>query len=511
MGLMIVSLALSFVIWIYFNNNPLKHTRWFMWRRFFNWFPLGMTYAFLYMGRYNLAVSKNALGSLMTKEDFGIIFAAGTTTYALSFLANGPFVDKFGGKKGILIGAIGSALANILMGVATYLILNNHLSLNLVLTFSILYSLNMYFQSYGAVSIIKVKSYWFHVRERGTFGAIFGTLISFGVYFAFDWGQAIIEATKATTTATLGATQTLLRGLLVPPDATTDATWLVFFIPAAIMLVWAVIDSLALKDSPDKAGFDEFDPHDASSGDNEEVSYTTLQMLKKIFSNRLLITIALVEFTSGVIRNGILQWYLVFGREMKQPGSAFFMDNWGLLLCVSGIIGGFLAGTISDSLFHSRRGPPAAILNAVMLVLLIIMSIFLFSSPTIVGVTVVLISTAVIGVHSLLSGTASADFGGRKATATASGIIDGFVYLGSGVQSLVIGYISGWNWHYWPVFLIPFTIMGLVLSLRFWKNLPEATRKYLINVEKRDLAFLTETKKVTVTKKKTLVISQEPV
>ncbi|MDZ4661167.1 MAG: MFS transporter [Pseudomonadota bacterium] len=510
MGLLIVSLALSFVIWIYFNNNPLKHTRWFMWRRFFNWFPLGMTYAFLYMGRYNLAVSKNALGTLMSKEDFGIIFAAGTTTYALSFLVNGPFVDKNGGKKGIIIGALGSALANILMGVATYLFLHDQLPINLVLTFSLLYSLNMYFQSYGAVSIIKVKSYWFHVRERGTFGAIFGTLISFGVYFAFDWGQAIIEATKATTTAVLGPTQILLRSLLVPADATMDATWLVFFIPAVLMVIWAIIDKFALKDSPDQAGFDEFDPHDASSGEVER-SYTTLEMLKKIFSNRLLITIALVEFTSGVIRNGILQWYLVFGKEMKQPGSAFFIDNWGLLLCVSGIVGGFLAGTISDSLFHSRRGPPAAILNAVMLVLLIIMSVFLFKSPTLIGFTVVLISTAVIGVHSLLSGTASADFGGRKATATASGIIDGFVYLGSGVQSLAIGYISGWNWQFWPVFLIPFTVMGLVLSVRFWKNLPEATKSYLINVEKRNLSFLTEAETVTITEKKTLVISREPV
>ncbi len=510
MCLIVVSLALSFVIWIYFNNNPLKHSRWFMWRRFFNWFPLGMTYAFLYMGRYNLAVSKNALGNLMTKEDFGIIFAAGTTTYALSFLVNGPFVDKNGGKKGIIIGALGSALANILMGVATYLFLHNQLSTNMVLTFSILYSINMYFQSYGAVSIIKVKSYWFHVRERGTFGAIFGTLISFGVYFAFDWGQAIVEATKVTTTATLGTIQHWIRAILVPADTIMDATWLVFFIPAGLMVVWAIIDQIALKDSPDQAGFDEFDPHDASSGELEQ-SYTTMQMLKKILSNRLLITIALVEFTSGVIRNGILQWYLVFGKEMKQPGSAFFMDNWGLLLCVSGIIGGFLAGSISDGIFHSRRGPPAAILNAVMLVLLVVMSAFLFSSPTIVGVTVVLISTAVIGVHSLLSGTASADFGGRKATATASGIIDGFVYLGSGVQSLAIGYISGWNWQFWPVFLIPFTIVGFVLSVRFWKNLPEATKRYLIDVEKRNLTFLNDTETITIVKKKTLVISQEPV
>src|SRR5260370_33906283 len=94
MYVILVSLWLAVVIGLYFYNNPLKHSRWYMIRRFINWFPLGMTYAFLYMGRYNLNVSKNALGTLMSKEDFGLIFAVGTWTYAMSFLVNGPLVDK---------------------------------------------------------------------------------------------------------------------------------------------------------------------------------------------------------------------------------------------------------------------------------------------------------------------------------------------------------------------------------------------------------------------------------
>src|SRR6266853_2311555 len=113
MPLTIVALCLVVIVSLYFYNNPLKHGRWFMIRRFINWFPLGMTYAFLYMGRYNLTVSKNALGNLMTKEDFGLIFAAGTITYAFSFLINGPLVDKIGGKKGILIAALGAAAAKV--------------------------------------------------------------------------------------------------------------------------------------------------------------------------------------------------------------------------------------------------------------------------------------------------------------------------------------------------------------------------------------------------------------
>src|SRR5436305_6730395 len=108
MSLGIVAICLAVIIGLYFYNNPLGHDSRFMLLRFINWFPLGMTYAFLYMGRYNLTVSKTSLGSLMSKEDFGLIFAAGTWTYALSFLINGPLVDRIGGKKGIVIAALGS-------------------------------------------------------------------------------------------------------------------------------------------------------------------------------------------------------------------------------------------------------------------------------------------------------------------------------------------------------------------------------------------------------------------
>src|SRR5436190_10646984 len=116
MSLSIVFICLALVIGIYFYNNPLKHGPWFLSRRFINWFPLGMTYAFLYMGRYNLTVAKNSLGSLMSIEDFSLIFAAGTTTYAFSFLINGPIVDKIGGKRGILIAAAGASVANVALG-----------------------------------------------------------------------------------------------------------------------------------------------------------------------------------------------------------------------------------------------------------------------------------------------------------------------------------------------------------------------------------------------------------
>ena len=193
-----IPLCLAAVVGAYFCNNPQGHGGWFLTRRFINWLPLGMTYAFLCMGRFNLIVAKSALGALMSNENLGVIFAAGTWTYALSFLINGPLIDKkIGGKNGILIAAAGAAIANAALGVLTWLIIVRHWKVNLVAAYSVVYSVNMYFQSYGAMSIIKIKAYWFHVRERGVFGAIFGTFISAGGYFAFDWSSSIVSLTKA--------------------------------------------------------------------------------------------------------------------------------------------------------------------------------------------------------------------------------------------------------------------------------------------------------------------------
>ena len=479
----IVALCLAAAIGIYFYSNPMNHGRWFMIRRFINWFPLGMTYAFLYMGRYNLVVSKNALGPLMSNRDFGLIFGAGTVTYAFSFLVNGPLIDKkLGGKKGIIIAALGAAAANVCLGVLTYLIVVRHLKVKIVLAFSLLYAVNMYFQSYGAVSIIKVKSYWFHVRERGIFGAIFGTLISVGAYFAFDWGAAIVNMTRANPVGQLGWFHGLIQRTFATRSGTVDATWAVFFIPAAILTVWAVLDCWLIRDTPEEANLPSFDTCDASSG-QMHVEFTTLDLLKKVFGSSLMLLLAVVELTSGVLRNGIYQWYTIFTHQVKQPGAEYFTQHWGFLICVFGIIGGFAGGLISDKLFQSRRGPPVAILCGLMFLMTIMMAVKLFSSPLAVAWGAVTIAMAVIGVTSLVSGTAATDFGGRKATGTCSGIIDGCAYLGSGLQSISLGFLTGISWLWWPIFLMPFTLIGGFIAVKIWHELPAATRKYIDEVE----------------------------
>lgn len=424
----------------------LGHSQAFLRRRVVNWLPLGLTYSFLYMARYNLNAAKLALGCDVTVDDFSAIFAAGTVTYGFSFVINGPLTDRFGGKAAILVGAFGAAIANILMGVALELDLGRAL----IPTYMVLYSANMYFQSFGAVAIVKVNAPWFHVRERGTFGAIFGILISLGLYFAYDVGG-------------------LITGVL-------PTRW-VFYIPAAILIFFGVLDILLVRNTPGEAGHADFDTADASSGDDGPRLPVTA-VFKMMLTNPVILTIAFIEFCSGFLRQSIMQYYKIYAKAIGEA-SGWIYDNWGLLLCIAGILGGTVAGVISDRVFGSRRGPVAAFLYAVML-LGAIGATFLLGGP-LVGALAAVMSMAIIGVHGMLSGTASMDFGGRKNTGVAVGIIDGFVYLGTGFMSLLYFFIlpakeaqaDAANWSPWTIAMIPMALVGLLLATRIWHAMPK--------------------------------------
>ncbi|HET6612255.1 MAG TPA: MFS transporter [Kofleriaceae bacterium] len=432
----------------------LGHSAAFLRRRVANWLPLGLTYAFFYMGRYNIDAAKNA--GLMTKEELGIVTFWGALTYGFSFLLNGPLTDRFGGRKTILIGCIGSAAANVLMGL--YAMGSGGLALNATLVFSVIYSINMYFQSFGAVSIVKVNASWFHIRERGVFGGIFGILISLGVYFAYDWSRIITDSD-------------------VLPNA-----W-VFFIPAILLVGFFLIDLFLVFDTPGQAGFKDFDPGDASSGDDGP-KLPVLHIMKRMITNPIIVTIAIIECCSGFVRGSIMKWTYIFlpeigAKDPSQPALNFAYEHWGMMLCLAGILGGVFAGTISDRLFDSRRGPSAGILY-VMVTVGIAIAAALITMPA-VGYVLVMVVMAVIGVHGMLSGTASMDFGGKKNAGIAVGFIDGMVYLGFAIQANIIGHISPTgaaksdpgNWRVWLFVTLPAAVLGLVLSLKIWNAKPK--------------------------------------
>lgn len=464
--------------------STVQHSRPFRLRRFVNWFSIGLAYAFLYMGRYNLTVAKNALGDLMTKAEFGNIFGLGALVYGFAFVFNGPLTDRHGGRRVMLIATLGAAVVNAAMGMVLYGIAHWGWHAPIYSTFLVLYAVNMYFQSFGALAIVTVKAPWFHVSERGTFSTIFGVMISLGLYFAFDWGYAIMAASRGTVDeAKLGAVSRIVRGIFHTGSRGIDENWWLFFLPAMILGVLYLVMLAVLRNSPAEAGYSNFDTGEASiTAAGERVS--TVEVFRRILSHPVLLVVCAIEFCSGVLRNGVMHWYPIFAKETGIYNTFFVTKNWGLMLLLAGVTGGILTGWASDRFFQSRRAPMSGVCYALMLLSAVLMGLTLRASPWFLGLAVLAISMAVIGVHGILSGTATMDFGGAKNTGTATGIVDGIVYLGVAVQAFALGHLTpagdakvdAGNWKSWPLFLVPFAIVGFLFALRIWNAKPKPAR-----------------------------------
>src|SRR3954470_17909907 len=87
-------------------------------RRALNWLTLGITYSTMYMGRYNFSFANKALSNAygFNYTQIGTIISAGLLIYGLSAIFNGPIADVIGGRRSMIIGAIGTVVFNFLFG-----------------------------------------------------------------------------------------------------------------------------------------------------------------------------------------------------------------------------------------------------------------------------------------------------------------------------------------------------------------------------------------------------------
>ena len=430
-------------------TNPLGHSPAYRKRRFMNWFPLGVTYATFYMGRYNLNVSSKTMMDYfhLSKGEFGTIATAGFWTYALSVIFNGPLADRIGGKKAILFGAAGTAAVNLGIG----LLFLSGWQTRIVVGMSLLYAVSQYFQAFAALSIVKVNAPWFHVRERGVFGGIFGVMISSGYFLAITVGGWIL--------------------------ASLSWYW-VFLVPSAAIATMFVVDLLMVKDTPAQAGFADFDTGDATSHDpDRDRPVDWHHLVTRVFTNPIIVTLAAAEFCTGFVRQGLMLWFVPFLKEVHgiSPGS-FLFNVASIGVTVGGITGGLLCGYLSDRWFRSRRPPVAFIFYLGQ-----IASLFVLGRAAAPGLAAFMIGFTcmwIFGVHGMLTGTASMDFGGTKAAGTVAGMLDGVQYLASGLTGFLLGhFLDKFGWGAWTYMIMPFSLFGALLMLRLWNDSPLKARE----------------------------------
>ncbi len=508
-------------------------------RRTQNWVFLGLMYAMFYMGRYNFSAVNALLADRFgwSNTDLGNIISAGKICYGVSVFLNGPLADKIGGKRAILIGAGGAAVFNFLFGlgslvlvqdavwspdhkkVVTAAVLEGGMPMGTVIaSFAIVWALNHYFQSFGALSIVKINAAWFPVKERGSFAGIFGIMIQSGRTLAFAVGP-------------------LIAGAL-------PWRW-VFWVPAALLVVLIFVDSKLVADTPKDAGLGELVTGDEEAG--EEGGGLGF-VLRRVFARREMWLIAASSLMIGFVRNGTDDWFPKFfanvyhakqaARDLKMiainvsalvasvlvilgilqlkkrvdrisewtvqrrftatfslVGVFFALVAVGLAatvgdmtdevqratICltfasvampIASVFGGLVSGNMSDVLFDNRRAPVVFFAFVGMAVVQLVFRV-VGGGPLFAAWMMVLLSFFIQSAHSMVGGAASMDFGGKKAVATAAGLFDGAQYVAGAIVAQTLGrVIDAYGWSAWGISQVPFAIVGAILISTLWNRRP---------------------------------------
>ncbi|EKD56980.1 MAG: Major facilitator superfamily MFS_1 [uncultured bacterium] len=452
-------------------GTTFEMTEEFRQRRTQNWMIIGFLYALFYMTRYNNAAAMPQIMNWFgwTKSDLGIFETVLPLIYGLSVLFNGPLGDKIGGKKLFLIGSIGVFLMNMCMGVCTLLVttpaiitgmgtarhvveqaalLYGFSHSNLIILMAIIWGINGYFQSMGAIAIVKVNSRWFHKLERGKFTGIFGILIRCGLILAFSG---------------------------VPIIAKSLPLYCVWFIPAAGVAIVAILVSIFVENSPSDVGYQGFATGDEENTDDNSVSLR--DVLSKILANKMTWFVLLASVMIGFVRRGTIDvWFTTYFNEVYTGQvAAYQVAAWGIALL--GIAGGFVLGISSDKIFKGRRAPVICIGFIGMVVMLGIggLSHHANFGPYAMAISLACLSFFVNGSHGIIGGAVTMDLGGKKATATATGLFDGAQYLVAGpMTGVVMGkLLEKYGWGFWQWGLIPFAVVGVIAMAFLWNQTPK--------------------------------------
>jgi len=446
-------------------------------RRGLNWGSLGLMYAAYYMCRYNFRFATPGM-----QDEFGFtttqiadMLAIWSLTYGTGQLVNGLLTDRIGGKRSMQIGAFGTILVNLAMGLLPLLVIGGGLAAAAKFVFrsdvidpafgaiALVWLINGWFQSFGAPGMIKINAAWFKRNERGTFAGIFGFMIQLGQVVSSKLSPAILNGIS-------------LGILVVAPG---QWRWL-FIIPPAVTLVVAIFMSFAAKQSPDEAGFPGVieDEIDNSAG----VTVSLKESFKTIFTHPLVWFYACAYACTGAVRTSsdqlsILYFQEQLGMDMKTNIPATVA--WTLAAMPMAAVAGSLAsGWFSDKFCSGHRSPVAMFLYFLEAAVITIAAFLLIKGlvgPTPAGILtgcliLIMISLTANSTHSIVGAAAPMDIGGKKMAGFAAGVIDSFQYYGAAISLFITGRVldatkAEYGWLFWYVIMAGFGVLGGISML----------------------------------------------
>jgi sugar phosphate permease len=422
-----------------------------------------------------------------TTTQIADMLAIWSLTYGTGQLVNGLLTDRIGGKRSMQIGAFGTIIVNLAMGLLPLLVVGGALAAAAKFVFrsdfidpafgaiALVWLINGWFQSFGAPGMIKINAAWFERNERGTFAGIFGFMIQLGQVVSSKLSPAILNGIS-------------LGILVVAPG---QWRWL-FIIPPAVTLVVAIFMSIAAKQTPDETGYPGVivDEIDNSAG----VTVSLKESFKTIFTHPLVWFYACAYACTGAVRTSsdqlsILYFQEQLGMDMKTNIPATVA--WTLAAMPMAAVAGSLAsGWFSDKFCSGHRSPVAMFLYFLEAAVITIAAFLLVKGlvgPTPAGILagcliLIMISLTANSTHSIVGAAAPMDIGGKKMAGFAAGVIDSFQYYGAAISLFITGRVldatkAEYGWLFWYVIMAGFGVLGgisMLLVMRKHKRMTAA-------------------------------------
>jgi len=380
-------------------------------------------YSGYYLCRSNFSVAlpmiadeliRRGLSAEIARIRLGTIASLGVAAYAVGKFPAGAMADYLGGRRNFLGGMAGSVLFTLLFALSGGLPL-----------FSLAWVGNRLIQSCGWAGMVKISSRWFSYRTYGTMMGI--------ISLSFLFGDA---ASRAFLAWLIG------KGL----------GWrAIFVVAAATLFLLFIVNLVLLKESPRAIGESE-PPADPLAivveQDNQASRRDPWLVLKPLFVDAGFWLVCSLSFTFTLVRETFNLWtptYFVQAVGLSPATAA----RESALFPLFGGLSVLLSGFLSDRM---KQGGRATIIACGLLlagVVLFLLGHGGFGNSRVVSVTLVtLVGFLMIGPYSYFAGAIALDLGGKQASATTSGIIDGVGYLGGilagdSIARLSIAY--GWG------------------------------------------------------------------
>jgi len=386
------------------------------------WFTLVLLvlgYTAYYFCRANFSVAKPELikelsagGQLSAdaaKEAIGTVASWGTLAYAIGKFFAGGLADRWGGRRNLLTGMVGAGIATVAFAAGGALPL-----------FTGAWVLNRAVQALGWPGMVKVASRWFPYTSYGFAAGILS--------LSYLFGDAAARAVYGELFAGgMGWRQ-------------------IYTVAAVIMAVVWIVSLFLLKESPKDAA-PETNPDSVYGDDAGKADGVGLkEILMPLVRSQVFWTVCVLSLCLTLVRDTFNEWsptyfveYVGMAKDKASSASALFPFVGGL-----GVIA---AGALSDRLGKVGRAGIMLGGMAASAVLLAVLGLL----PKQTGMSVVVVSAigfTMIGPYSYLAGAVALDFGGRRGSATASGIIDGVGYLAGVLAGKTVAELSnkfGWN------------------------------------------------------------------